>query len=120
MRARRTMIALLAAGAIATAAAPALAHTALVSSGPAKGAVVKHLPKTVVLNFGEPLQTVTSADVLRGATDHARSARLNPRNARQVRIATRNDRVGRYTVKVRIVTADGHTQQVSYTFRVRR
>lgn len=79
--------------------------------------MVKHPPKTVVLNFGEPLQVVARADVLLGTTDHARSARLNPRNARQARVATRNDRVGRYTVRV---TADGHRQQVSYTFRVRR
>lgn len=120
MRARRTMITLLAAGAVATAAAPVLAHSGLVSSGPAKGAVVKHLPKTVVLNFGEPLQAVTSADVLLGTIDHAKSARLNPRNAAQVRIATRNDRVGRYTVKVRFVSADGHRLQASYTFRVKR
>lgn len=120
MRACRTMITLLAAGAIATAAAPALAHSGLVSSGPAKGAVVKHLPKTIVLNFSEPLQAVEGADVLLGTRDHAKSARLNPRNAAQVRIATRNDRVGRYTVKVRVLSPDGHRQQVSYTFRVRR
>lgn len=120
MRARRTMITLLAAGAAATAAVPALAHTDLVSSGPAEGAVVKHMPKTVVLNFGEPLQEVEGADVLLGTTDYAKSAKLNPRNARQVRIATRNDKVGRYTVKVKILTADGHRQQVSYTFRVKR
>jgi methionine-rich copper-binding protein CopC len=120
MRARRAMITLLAAGAVATAAVPALAHTDLLSSGPAKGSVVKQMPKTVVLNFGEPLQAVEGADVLLGTTDYAKSAKLNPRNARQVRIATRNDKVGRYTVKVKVVTADGHRQQVSYSFRVKR
>lgn len=120
MRTRRALVTLLAAGLTATAAGPALAHTGLVSSGPRSGAVVKHLPKTVILNFGEPLQTIESADVLLGTTDHARKAVLNRRNARQIRITTKTDTQGLYTVKVKLVTADGHHQQVSYRFRVKR
>jgi len=120
MHARRALVTLLAAGLTATAAVPALAHTELVSSGPESGAVVKHLPKTVVLNFGETLQTVESATVVTGTENHAVKARLNPKNARQVRITTRTDTQGRYTVTVKLVTSDGHHQQVRYAFRVKR
>ncbi len=120
MRTRRALITLLACGIAAVGAAPSLAHSGLVSSGPPKGAVVKKMPRTIVLNFAEALQSAGRGVVLRGGRNHARRTRLNPRNARQVRITTKWNRVGIYTVKVTVRSADGHRLRVSYRFRVRR
>ena len=121
MRARRVLsVVLVAGGLTAAGAVPALAHTELVSSGPAKGAVVKHLPTVIVLNFSEAVHSVDSGRVVLAGSDHAVSARLNPKNASQIRIRTRTDTTGRYTVTVRITSDDGHRETVSYRFRVRR
>ena len=120
MRSRRTLVALLAAGLTATAAVPALAHTELVTSGPKKNTVVKHLPAVIVLNFSEAVHSADSGAVTLNGVNHAVSTKLNPRNASQVRIRTRNDTVGRYTVTVRITADDGHRETFSYRFRVKR
>lgn len=119
MRSRRALITLLACGLTLAVAAPALAHADLRSSGPKEGAVVPKVPTTIVLNFAEPLQKVEGYAVLLGGTNYAVSARLNPRNASQVRIATRANRVGLYTVKATVTSTDGHRAQISYRFRVK-
>ncbi len=120
MRARRAVVALLALGITAGGAVPALAHTELVSSGPKKGAVVKHLPKTIVLNFSEAVHRVGSGRVLLRGRNHARWTRLNRKNASQVRIRTKADAVGLYTVTVKLTSADGHKERIRFRFRVKR
>lgn len=120
MRARRALVTLLAGGLAATVAAPALAHTGVVSSGPKKGAVVEHLPKTIIVNFSEAPQRLVNGQVLMGGTSHAVRARLSARNARQVRITTRSDQVGRYTVRIMVLAPDGDQQLVTFRFRVAR
>jgi methionine-rich copper-binding protein CopC len=120
MRARRALITLLAGGLTAAAAVPALAHTEVISRGPKRGAVVKHLPKTIILNFTEAPQRVVKGQVLLAGKDHAVTAKLNPKNARQVRITTKSDTVGKYTVKLTLIAPDGDNQLVTYKFRVAR
>ncbi len=120
MRVRRALVPLAAAGLIAAGAVPALAHTELVSSGPKKGAVVTHLPGTVVLNFSEALQKVKGGTLKVNGSNRAVRVRLNPRNASQVRITTKGDAEGRYTARVTLLAPDGDTQVVSYSFRVSR
>ena len=122
MRARVAFATLASAGLILGAvAAPALAHSELVSSTPAKGSTVKHLPRTVVLTFSEPLAKVTSVKLLHyGVHDHATSARLNPRNARQVLVRTAMDEAGVYTVRALVVADDGHREIITYKFTVKR
>lgn len=122
MNARRALVGALATATLAAAAAPALAHTELVSTSPAKGAVVKHLPSTIRMNFTEAPQRLVSTRVLRAGskTNHRTAAKLNPRNARQVVITTTGDQVGSYTVIVRLVAPDGDTQVVHFAFKVKR
>jgi methionine-rich copper-binding protein CopC len=120
MRAPRATVTLLACGLAAATAVPALAHTDLVSSGPRKGAVVTAMPKTIILNFEEPLQKVTGGAVLLNGTNYAVTTRLSAKNASQVRITTKSNKVGRYTVKATVTSTDGHTFSVSYRFRVKR
>lgn len=121
MRARRVLATILVAGGLTAAGAvPALAHTELVSSGPAKGAVVKHLPKVIVLNFSEAVHSVDAGTVVLGGVNHAVSATLNPKNAAQIRIRTKTDTAGRYTVTVKLTADDGHKETIRYRFRVKR
>lgn len=100
----------------------ARAHTPLVGTSPSRGAVVAHLPATLRLTFGQPIRSVRSVVVLdlvlRG--NHTVSARRNPKNATQVLVRTRTDRVSRYRVTWTVVALDGHTERGSFTFRVRR
>ncbi len=122
MYARRAFVGLLAGASLAGAAVPALAHTEIVSRSPARGAVVKHLPHTITLRFAEAPQKTRGSRVLRAGSrkNHARRTRLNPRNARQVRITTTGDRVGQYTVVLKLLAPDGDPQTVVYRFRVKR
>lgn len=102
--------------------APGVAHTPLVSTVPAQGRTVAHLPRTVTLTFGQPITAVTAVRVTHAATGRNRAvrARLNSRNRAQVLVATSGDRVGRYTVAWRVVMADGHPLGGRFTFRVSR
>jgi len=120
MRPRRALVTLLVAGLTAAAAVPALAHTELVSTGPKNGVVVKHLPKTIVLNLTEAPHSADSGTVTLNGTDHAVKTRLNAKNARQVRITTKSDQVGKYTVKVKVTADDGHHEVFTWSFRVTR
>ena len=120
MRARRAVVALLTVGITAGGAVPALAHTELVSSGPKRGAVVKHLPRTIVLNFNEAIHRVNSGRVLLRGRNRVAWTRLNRTNASQIRIWTKGDAVGRYTVTVKLTSADGHRERIRFRFRVRR
>lgn len=90
MHARRAVVTLLAGGALAGAAVPALAHTEPVATTPREGRGGRYLPGTIALSFSQASQRVIGGRVLRAGSrvNHARSTRLNPRNARQVRIAT--------------------------------
>jgi methionine-rich copper-binding protein CopC len=121
--ARLAGLAVLAAGAALWAGpvAPAEAHTVLVSSSPANGAVVARLPPTVSLTFAAPLAKVVRAQVLdvRGR-ERAVSARLSPRFAGTVLIRTRRGPRGRYTVRVGVLARDGHVVTGTIRFRARR
>ncbi len=114
----RTIVALIVAAAIA---GPASAHQAVSRTVPRTGAVVKHLPRTVSVTFRAPVIRVVSIRVLdRNGVNHAGKPRRNPSNAMQAMVPTSGDRLGRYTVVWRIVGVDGHTEQGTFRFTVRR
>jgi methionine-rich copper-binding protein CopC len=107
--------------AIALIAAPsAMGHSGLRATSPPAGAVVAALPANVTLTFRERLARVVRVQVLdaRGR-DHARSARLDPRNAAKVVVRTMRPVPGRYTVRWRVVAEDGHSESGSFAFRAR-
>jgi methionine-rich copper-binding protein CopC len=122
MYARRALIGLLAAASLAVAAAPALAHTELVSTSPKVSAVVKHLPATVKMNFTEAPQKLVSGRLLLAGSSKslAKSTRFNAKNARQVLITTTGDQVGQYSVVLKLVAPDGDSQTIVFRFRVKR
>jgi methionine-rich copper-binding protein CopC len=101
-------------------AVPALAHSPLVGTFPAKGATVSPV-RTVTVRFGGDVQTglisVRRAD---GTAVRTRAAGLDPRNHARLR-ATFPSRLGagRYTVSWRARADDGHSQRGTFSFRVR-
>jgi methionine-rich copper-binding protein CopC len=121
MHARRALTGLLAAGLVAGAAVPALAHTELVSTSPARGATVRHLPATITLTFSEAPHSAVSAKVVdKAGKNHATRVRLNPRNARKLQISTTGDPTGKVTVTATVIAPDGDRQAVSFRFTVSR
>lgn len=111
----------LTASAVALIAAPAaMAHSGLRSTTPRSGSVVQALPATVTFTFGDRLLRVVSVQVVDSAgVDHARSSRLDPRNAARVVVATRRSTPSRYTVRWKVQSEDGHSEAGAFSFRVR-
>ena len=98
----------------------AMGHSGLRSTSPPAGGVVAALPATVTITFRERLARVVRVQVIdaRGR-DHARSARLDVRNAAKVVVRTVKPVAGRYTVRWRVVAEDGHAQAGRFAFRAR-
>jgi methionine-rich copper-binding protein CopC len=101
-------------------AVPALAHSPVVGTFPAKGATVSSV-RTVTVRFGEDVLTglisVRRAD---GAVVRARAAGLDPRNRSRLRATfPRRLDAGRYTVSWRARADDGHSERGTFGFRVR-
>lgn len=124
-RPRRARAALLCSLAFAPALALAVSGTGSAHSGapvttPKPGATVAALPATVSITFGDRLARVNRVTVVdsKGA-NHARSARLDARNAARVLVRTSAPVPGAYTVRWQVTSEDGHVQSGSFPFRVR-
>jgi len=102
----------------------AMAHAALESTFPAKGATVSKSTNRVSMVFGEDIL------VLKGKNPNAIFV-TNPRGAvvstgvalvsgTKISEALKTPlQAGKYTVKYRVVSADGHVVSDSYTFTVK-
>jgi copper transport protein len=90
--------------------AAALAHASLLRSDPAAGTVVAHAPGRIVLHFDEPVQDAGTTVVARsGASVLAGRARVALGNSRALVVPLRRGLGnGDYTVRWRVVSADGH------------
>ena len=121
MRHRRALVPLLSGALVLGVAAPALAHTELVSSTPKAGATVSRLPATLKLRFSEPPLRIVSVKLVGpGKRNHAKRARFNPRNAKQVMVTTTRRAAGAYTLRLELTAPDGDPQAVTLAFRVKR
>lgn len=102
-------------------ATPALAHTSLVSSDPANGAVIQAAPVTLTLTFTDSMQadfstvTVTGQDGAGATVEELRS----DGDAVVVTVAPLT-RSGRYDVGYRVLSQDGHpvTGTVAFTLQL--
>lgn len=102
-------------------ALPAGAHAVLEHASPPVGGTVRVAPRQVRLVFSEPLDPASSAvRVLdeSGARVDRDPVRVEPRDARVVRVPLAPLRPGAYRVRWRAVSADGHTTEGEFTFRV--
>jgi len=96
--------------------APAGAHTVLVRSNPVDGSTVARLPDVIVLTFNEPGEADGTVVAVTGPAGNVASgpAMLIDSDVRQA--VGPGSPAGRYTVDWRVVSADGHPVDGSFTF----
>ncbi len=105
-----------------TAPVPAYAHATLVASSPGPGALLVDVPKDVVLTFDQPVPLgLGRVQVLSPDGDRVDSGVLRRDPAGDRTVATDlpgHAHEGTYLVTWRVVSADSHPIQGSYTFTV--
>jgi len=94
----------------------ASAHNALLSTTPARGAVVTTMPTTVVLHFDLPSGALGTGIVVLGPTGNVAvgAPQLIDTDVRQP--INPGSPAGHYTVTWRVVSADGHPVQGTFSF----
>ena len=102
----------------------ASAHAALESTQPAKGSVVSKSTKIVSMQFGEEIlvlkgKSPNSISVLNSHGDSVASGDVIVAGNQISRKLMSPLVAGKYTVKYRVVSADGHVVNGSYTFTVK-
>jgi methionine-rich copper-binding protein CopC len=122
MSARALRAALLvAAVALATAAAPALAHVELVKTSPKAGSTVKRTAASASATFSGPILsgtlTVTGPGGKRASVD---SGARDPRSIKRVLVELRRGlKAGSYKATWKIVAGDGHRERGTFTFKLK-
>jgi methionine-rich copper-binding protein CopC len=103
------------------AAAPASAHTALESSDPANGAVLKSSPKTAKLVFSEKVKPVAGGFGLHSSASHDHIATGKPTVSRNAVTMAIKDTLaaGGYVLTYSVTSEDGHPVKGTIAFRVR-
>jgi len=100
----------------------ASAHAYLVKSVPAGRATLFSSPGKIQLWFNERLEPrYSSASVLGpdGQRVDLENARVSEQDPKQLSVALKPLRGGRYTVKFRVLSVDGHVVEQSFPFTVR-
>ena len=110
--------------ALALTAAPASAHTQLVGSSPAAGSTIRALPESVELTFGDPLLTEGGQEVNHVTVTDPMNARISAAHTdvegdvASTVLSPSMVMDGDYRVTFRVVSADGHVVEGSFTFTV--
>lgn len=114
---------LIAAATAALIAAPAFAHTKLVSANPAPNATVRAVPGQLEITFNEPVMSrfvtlaVTGPD---GAKLHVASVAVDPKNKARVGAVVHGfQRPGAYKVDWTAAGSDMHRMTGSYSFTLK-
>ncbi len=100
----------------------AYAHAVLVRSSPAHRAVLTQSPERVDLWFNErlePAYSTVSVWTEAGAQADAKDAAVAPDDARRLTVSLATRAAGRYTVKYRVLSVDGHVVDSRITFTVK-
>jgi methionine-rich copper-binding protein CopC len=107
----------LALAAVLVLAAPGSAHDRLVATDPAAGSKVSSVPTAVSLTFNEPVLGVGSRVEVIGPDGDVVAGRPKVVDT-VVKVAVRDAApAGKYTVKWRVTSADGHPISGTFTFR---
>jgi methionine-rich copper-binding protein CopC len=112
---------LVAAVALATAAAPALAHVELVKTGPRAGSTAKRTTASASATFSGPILsgslTVTGPGGRRASVD---SGARDPRSIKRVLVELRKGlKAGTYRASWKIVAGDGHREHGTFSFKLK-
>lgn len=106
----------------ALAAPSAEAHAFLVRSSPPHRAVLGQAPARVDLWFNERLEAAYSTASVwseAGAQVDARDVAVAPDDPRRLSVSLTSRAPGRYTVKYRVLSVDGHIVDSLITFQVK-
>lgn len=112
----------LALSAAITLAAPASAHTKLVTANPAPNSTVRQAPQQVVITFNEPVlaRFVTVAVTGPAGKLHVMGAQVDPKNKSRVSAVVHGGgKPGLYKVDWSAAGSDMHKMTGSYSFTVR-
>lgn len=114
-----TAAALLMAGALA--APTATAHTAIKSTRPGSGSTVKQNITVVAVIFDGDVRKARLVVTGPGGKSYVGSTARDPRNARRFQAKlNRKAKPGSYKVRTIWTAADGHPQQSTWSFKVKR
>ncbi len=119
---RHRVLTALAATALALVPALVPAHSLLVRSQPAQRATVTRPPERVQMWFSERLEPAyASASVWNeaGKQVDGRDAKVDASDPSLLSVSTPNLEPGRYTVRYRVLSVDGHVVESSYGFTIR-
>lgn len=103
-------------------AAPAYAHTKLVTANPAPNSVVKKAPQRITITFNEPVlaRFVTIAVTGPAGKLHVMGVEVDPKNkARVSSVVHGGGKAGAYKVDWSAAGSDMHKMTGSYSFTVR-
>lgn len=113
----------LAAAAAIVVAAPAYAHTKLMTANPAPNSVVSRAPQRIVITFNEPVLTRFVSMTVTGPAGklHVMPVQTDPKNkARVSAIVHGGGKPGVYRVDWAAAGSDMHKMTGSYSFTVRQ
>jgi methionine-rich copper-binding protein CopC len=122
---RRAAIAICAAFAVAALCAPgpARAHASLVKSAPAQRSILYRSPATIQLWFNERLEPRYSSLSLldpSGKPVETGAPEVGPDDPRRLSATVKELAPGRYTVKYRVLSTDGHVVESQFPFTIRK
>jgi len=116
---RRLVAVALVAGVALAVPAAASAHATLIRSDPSDGAVLQQSPKTVTLQFSEPVETSLAAvSVLDAKLDRVDLRRLGHPRPNTITVGVPNLPRGSYLVTWRVVSADTHAVHGALVFSI--
>jgi methionine-rich copper-binding protein CopC len=121
---RNLKVLLIALGLLFSGAQSAMAHAELVMSFPKSKSTLVTAPKYVQLKFGEDLATLRTAksnsiEVFDAIEHKIKTSKISIKNSTaQVEILEKLHS-GKYLVKYRVVSADGHVLNSQFTFTLR-
>jgi len=102
--------------------APALPHAVLVKSVPAQRATLAESPARVELWFNERLEPAYSRASVTdeaGAQVDLRDVAVSPADPKRLSVSLPPLGPGRYTVRFRVLSVDGHVVESTLTFTVK-
>jgi methionine-rich copper-binding protein CopC len=109
-------------GALLLAPASGWSHAALVRSSPARRAILTQSPEQAQLWFNEPVEprfsTVSVWDA-EGARVDLENAAVAPDDPKRLSVGLRPLRPGRYTIRFRVLSVDGHVVEGEIRFEIR-
>ena len=103
-------------------AVPALAHSMLVKAEPARRAVLAKAPTQVQLWFNEEIEGDYASLVVLDAEKHPvteTKPHLAPDDRKSIVLPLPDLTLGKYSVKFRVLSVDGHVVESSFDFTVK-